>query len=400
MDNFDQNDYECLPPSATVTTHMIAGAMAGIMEHCVMYPVDCVKTRMQSLRPDPRAAYRNVFHALLTIVRTEGIWRPVRGVNAMATGAGPAHALYFACYERIKAVLSEGRNSHLANGVAGCAATLLHDATMNPAEVVKQRLQMYNSPYRGAVDCVTCVLRVEGLRAFYRSYPTQLALNLPFQSLHFVTYEASQEMMNGQRIYSPVTHMLSGGIAGGLAAAVTTPLDVCKTLLNTQEMALVQKGGCGHEVPGTPLGMTFGSSRADYLAPGTVKSAWGTASSATRTNPAIGAKPSLEMRAGTPKTGATILALLQVYQAHHQESRPASHALGATSFYSGGGKRPPHCHPPHYLKGLVMAFRTVYRLGGLSAFFRGMQARILYQVPSTAISWSVYEFFKHSFATH
>ena len=71
---------------------------------------------MQSLRPDPRAAYRNVFHALLTIVRTEGIWRPVRGVNAMATGAGPAHALYFACYERIKTVLSEGRNSHLANG--------------------------------------------------------------------------------------------------------------------------------------------------------------------------------------------------------------------------------------------------------------------------------------------
>ena len=43
MDNFDQNDYECLPPSASVTTHMIAGAMAGIMEHCVMYPVDCVK---------------------------------------------------------------------------------------------------------------------------------------------------------------------------------------------------------------------------------------------------------------------------------------------------------------------------------------------------------------------
>ena len=36
-------DYESLPQSSSVTTHMLAGAAAGIMEHCVMYPVDCVK---------------------------------------------------------------------------------------------------------------------------------------------------------------------------------------------------------------------------------------------------------------------------------------------------------------------------------------------------------------------
>ena len=41
----DDNPYECLPPSSTVTTHMLAGAAAGFMEHSVMYPVDCVKVR-------------------------------------------------------------------------------------------------------------------------------------------------------------------------------------------------------------------------------------------------------------------------------------------------------------------------------------------------------------------
>lgn len=35
-------DYETLP-SASVGVHMTAGAFAGIMEHCVMYPLDSVK---------------------------------------------------------------------------------------------------------------------------------------------------------------------------------------------------------------------------------------------------------------------------------------------------------------------------------------------------------------------
>ncbi|XP_056364680.1 mitoferrin-1 isoform X2 [Oenanthe melanoleuca] len=132
------DDYESLGSGVALSTHMVAGAVAGIMEHTVMYPVDSVKTRMQSLQPDPKAQYRSVYEALRKMVQTEGLWRPLRGVNVTMLGAGPAHALYFACYEKMKKSLSEifqsGGNSHLANGIAGSVATLLHDAVMNPAE--------------------------------------------------------------------------------------------------------------------------------------------------------------------------------------------------------------------------------------------------------------------------
>ncbi|XP_030319846.1 mitoferrin-1-like [Calypte anna] len=113
-------EYESLPSGASLGTHMMAGAVAGIMEHSVMYPVDSVKTRMQSLQPDPKAQYRSVYEALKKIVLTEGFWRPLRGINVTMLGAGPAHAMYFACYEQMKKSLSEtlqqGGNSHLANG--------------------------------------------------------------------------------------------------------------------------------------------------------------------------------------------------------------------------------------------------------------------------------------------
>uniref|UniRef100_A0A1A8FSK0 Solute carrier family 25 (Mitochondrial iron transporter), member 28 n=1 Tax=Nothobranchius korthausae TaxID=1143690 RepID=A0A1A8FSK0_9TELE len=302
-------DYEGLPQGATSSTHMLAGAVAGVMEHCLMYPIDCVKTRMQSLQPEPGARYRNVIDALRQIIQTEGVWRPIRGVNVLAVGAGPAHALYFASYEKIKFSLSDaihpGANSHLANGVAGCAATVLHDAIMNPAEVVKQRMQMYNSPYRGVLDCVGAVWQKEGPAAFYRSYTTQLTMNVPFQALHFMTYEHLQELLNPRRQYNPSSHVVSGALAGALAAAATTPLDVCKTLLNTQEAPAVH--------------------------------------------------------------------LIQ-----------AEASMGAAS---APGSR--------HISGLGEAFRTVYRMGGVAAFFKGVQARVIYQMPSTAISWSVYEFFKY-----
>ncbi|KAK3094632.1 hypothetical protein FSP39_004260 [Pinctada imbricata] len=287
----ERDPYESLPPSSTSATHALAGAAAGILEHSVMYPVDCVKTRMQSLVPDPKADYRSVYDAFCKIVKYEGLMTTARGINAVVGGAGPAHALYFACYEHIKKTLSKGQTgNHFAHATAGCAATLVHDAFMNPADVIKQRMQMYNSPYKSCYHCAKTVYRSEGYRAFYRSYTTQLTMNIPFQVVHFMTYEWIQDHLNPDRQYSPLSHVISGGVAGSTAAAVTMPLDVCKTLLNTQE----------------------------------------------------------------------------------------------------------NCARTHisYIEGMVSACRTIYEFQGAWGFFRGLQARVIFQFPATAISWSVYEFCK------
>lgn len=153
---------------------------------------------------------------------------------------------------------------------------------------------MYHSPFTSAVQCIKHVYRTEGLGAFYRSYSTQLTMNIPFQCMHFVAYEFGQEFLNPTRRYNPVSHVVAGGLAGAVAAALTTPLDVCKTLLNTQEACIV-----------------------------------------------------------TEKNGIAI-------------------------------------------SGMKNAFRTVYHKQGLKGYFKGLQARVIFQMPATALSWSVYEFFKYS----
>ena len=58
-------------------------------------------------------------------------------MHVVAIAAGPAHALYFSCYERMKILLSgtsQAGHNPMANGLAGCFATLLHDALMVPAD--------------------------------------------------------------------------------------------------------------------------------------------------------------------------------------------------------------------------------------------------------------------------
>ncbi|XP_050357806.1 mitoferrin-1 isoform X2 [Nymphalis io] len=284
--NFE--DYETLPTQSSIT-HMTAGAIAGVMEHCVMYPLDSVKTRMQSLRSAHNGSIAETFRYM---VQREGLLRPIRGMGAVVMGAGPAHACFFATYEQSKHTLSQltrHRHDHITHGLSGCLASLVHDAVSNPAEVVKQRLQMLNSPYRGVWECARHVYRAEGLRAFYRSYGTQVAMNVPFQALHFVTYEWCQSRLNPRRAYEPRAHLVAGACAGALAAAATTPLDVCKTVLNTQE------------------------------------------------------------------------------------------AAGAD--------------------GLAAAAALVLRAGGPLAFFRGVHARVLYQMPAAAICWLTYESLKHALTT-
>lgn len=40
------------------------------------------------------------------------------------------------------------------------------------------------------------------------------------------------------------------------------------------------------------------------------------------------------------------------------------------------------------VEGMLDAFRTVYKYGGLQGYFRGLYARVLYQMPATAICWT------------
>lgn len=234
-------DMEQMHDGLGFVQYMIAGSIAGMVEHMAMFPVDTLKTRMQMMADASRSAHSSLARTFTSILKIEGPLGLYRGIGAMGLGAGPAHAVYFSVYEICKERFGGNRRGHhpLAHGAAGVVATVASDAVLTPMDVVKQRLQLFGNGYNGVKNCIERILREEGIKAFYASYRTTVIMNAPFTATHFSTYEASKkglksiwpERANEENL---VVHVVAGGVAGALASAVTTPLDVVKTRLQCQ----------------------------------------------------------------------------------------------------------------------------------------------------------------------
>eukprot|EP00761_Pharyngomonas_kirbyi_P004220 gb/GECH01004224.1/.p1 GENE.gb/GECH01004224.1/~~gb/GECH01004224.1/.p1 ORF type:complete len:334 (+),score=73.48 gb/GECH01004224.1/:1-1002(+) len=245
--DFQFNELE--EESMTTPQHMIAGGAAGLMEHAMVFPIDTIKTRMQVLSSGLSYS-AGVVNTLSNILKKEGVSGLFNGLSAIACSAVPAHALYFATYEAARSRLmmnhqdkkGQLHSAHFfASMGAGVFATAAHDAISTPFDVAKQRMQLGSVRYDSLMHCVRSVTAEHGLRAFWVSYPTTLLLNIPFTSAYFAAYETFKYILQPRThdsvnpVFEPWKHIVAGSAAGATGAAISNPIDVVKTRLQTQE---------------------------------------------------------------------------------------------------------------------------------------------------------------------
>jgi hypothetical protein len=97
--------------------------------------------------------------------------------------------------------------------------------------VVKQRLQLCNN--LTARQCITNIIQKEGFIAgLYRSYPLTVMMNSPFAGAVICCNENFKTAIRPwERQYPLFWYFLCAGMSGGIAGAITSPLDVVKTRL-------------------------------------------------------------------------------------------------------------------------------------------------------------------------
>jgi solute carrier family 25 iron transporter 28/37 len=77
----------------------------------------------------------------------------------------------------------------------------------------------------------------EGFKSFYRSFPINYLMNVPFGSIIILINEKLKHLMKvsqGPDSANYLNYYLCGGIAGALASIPNCPFYVIKTKLNTQ----------------------------------------------------------------------------------------------------------------------------------------------------------------------
>ncbi|GAA5852173.1 hypothetical protein JCM9279_006921 [Rhodotorula babjevae] len=212
--------------SSRFTSALVAGACAGTAVDTLFFPIDTLKTRAQ--------AQQGFFAA-------GGFKGVYRGLGSAVVGSAPGASLFFTSYELAKhhlprAVPALGTDSwapalHMLSASSGEVAACL---VRVPTEVVKQRAQ--TAAASSSLDVARQVWAREGLRGFYRGFGSTVAREIPFTCLQFPLYErlkvlVAQRTVPSRRVADLPAHhaALCGSLAGGVAAGLTTPLDVCKT---------------------------------------------------------------------------------------------------------------------------------------------------------------------------
>ena len=237
-------------PSALVHTGI--GAASGATGAFVCYPIDLVKTKIQT--EIGRATYgRDSIRCAWDIVLSKGPLALYRGVLVQIAGIAPEKTIKLFVNDFMRTFLSAqmgGTLSLVGEIVAGGIAGLCQDLLTCPLEVVKTQLQ--TSSDRTVSDIF---VDIGGLRGLYKGLLPCVARDVVFSACLFPSFAHLKEMLPvtlssslGHEVNALWCTILAGAMAAGPAAFIATPFDTVKTRLQQAREVEEESGAAAADI--------------------------------------------------------------------------------------------------------------------------------------------------------
>jgi hypothetical protein len=228
---------------------IICGMAAGISGKVIDYPLDTIKTRMQT--PGAVEQYGSAWKCITTTARGEGVRGFYAGIGAPIAGECVAKAFLFSAYSGGKRLYdalfrsSMSGNTSATDTVARCAfggavsgfATGLWNT---PVELVKCRVQVNPGRWRGVVHCAKETFTAGGMKTLFRGFTPCLPREVCGSAVWFGSYETFLRSLKPPGVTREKTPMwifpFSGGCAG-LMSCLAFPFDTVKTQMQVNDAA-------------------------------------------------------------------------------------------------------------------------------------------------------------------
>ncbi|XP_061187440.1 mitochondrial S-adenosylmethionine carrier protein-like [Saccostrea echinata] len=200
----------------------LAGGCAGMSVDVALFPLDTVKTRLQSE---------------VGFVQSGGFRGIYSGLSSVIAGSFPTAGLFFFTYEGVKVVGREFLREDLEpvlHMTAASSGEMMACLLRVPVEVIKQRAQTTRF---SSSEVLRKTLTMEGMRGLYRGYVSTVLRDIPFSFVQYPLWEYLKKTwssIQGSPL-DPWQSSICGATAGCIAAGITTPLDVAKTRIMLAE---------------------------------------------------------------------------------------------------------------------------------------------------------------------
>ncbi|XP_040917455.1 mitochondrial 2-oxodicarboxylate carrier [Toxotes jaculatrix] len=217
---------------------IIAGGSAGLVEICLMHPLDVVKTRFQIQRgtSDP-TSYKSLGDCFRTIFRNEGIFGFYKGILPPILAETPKRAVKFFTFEQYKKLLNlTPLSPGLVLCVAGLGSGLTEAVVVNPFEVVKVSLQANRDSFKEQPSSFAQARRIIksdgfGLKGLNKGLTSTLGRHGVFNMIYFGFYFNVKDAIpvNPDPTLEFLRKFTIGLVSGTISSCVNIPFDVAKS---------------------------------------------------------------------------------------------------------------------------------------------------------------------------
>ncbi|EPS60241.1 hypothetical protein M569_14562, partial [Genlisea aurea] len=177
---------------------LVAGGLAGAVAQASIYPMDLVKTRLQTFSAET-GSIPSLGKLSKDILVQEGPRAFYRGLVPSLLGIIPYAGIDLAAYETLKDmskkyIVQDGEPGPLVQLTCGTISGALGATCVYPLQLVRTRMQAERSESR-MLDVFVRTYRREGLRGFYKGLFPNLLKVVPAASITYLVYETMKKSL-------------------------------------------------------------------------------------------------------------------------------------------------------------------------------------------------------------